>query len=71
MSIYVREGVKIYVKFHVFVAKLYMKFPFNEVPKLKHNLEVEKKTKQTMVLCGGKTGRQMSFDEIKKHLYRI
>ena len=47
MSIYVREGVKIYVKFHVFVAKLYMKFPFNEVPKLKHNLEEEKKNKQT------------------------
>ena len=47
MAIYVREGVKIYVKFHVFVAKLYMKFPFSEVPKLKHNLEEEKKNKQT------------------------
>ena len=47
MAIYVREGVKIYVKFHVFVAKLYMKFPFNELTKLKHNLEEEKKNKQT------------------------
>ena len=45
MAIYVREGVKIYVKFHACVAKLYIKFSY-EVPKPKHNLEIKKKKKK-------------------------